>query len=409
MPMHWKKDRRLGHWVNNQRQLFRKYKSRLPTSMNESRIELLEGIGFAWVLGKDWKEKRKKDTNRSHKSTSTDESPSVGSNEDILMNDQFSHEEEEDGIEYIQYSSRKKSRQAENIPKVDGLDLSNEGKLSLEFDAENSEGIGTVFQVEAFGGLTSEILETTTPEQKNEVHQSSDSRKRNMKRKRQDVPEVLAGGRKLSHILFSSKPAQFGYGDDSDSDSGSDSESVQQKKIRRRGKVKERTTYNTDKQWNKRFDALKKFKSKFGHCHVPFQVRIMSAAQTRVIYCFKRFHFPLLCYTTKITFLTQYAEDKSLSYWCSNQRQKYKQVLKGEETTLTEQRIDSLLELGFKFNARHARVNAQAKPEIKRDSKVGNRPPSSHLASWDSKIASLKKYKEKHGDCLVPSVYLPNR
>ena len=52
VPMHWKKDRKLGHWVNNQRQLYRKYKSGLPTSMNESRIELLEEIGFAWVLGK---------------------------------------------------------------------------------------------------------------------------------------------------------------------------------------------------------------------------------------------------------------------------------------------------------------------------------------------------------------------
>jgi len=57
VPMHFIQNKRLGHWVNNQRQLYRKYKAQLPSSMTAKRIQLLEDLHFAWVLGKDWKHK----------------------------------------------------------------------------------------------------------------------------------------------------------------------------------------------------------------------------------------------------------------------------------------------------------------------------------------------------------------
>lgn len=95
----------------------------------------------------------------------------------------------------------------------------------------------------------------------------------------------------------------------------------------------------------------------------------------------------------------------------SNQRQKYRQVLKGEETTLTQERIDALLSIGFKFNVRDAPIVPKTPDEVVSKKKIS---PEKQFRSpidpwWDIRIKDLKKYKQKHGHCAVPPIYLSNR
>lgn len=77
---------------------------------------------------------------------------------------------------------------------------------------------------------------------------------------------------------------------------------------------------SSDLQWQKHLADLAEYKSKFGHCNVPFQ----------------------------------YTNNKSLGYWVHNQRQVYKKWLKGEPCSLTQSRINSLTSLGFSLKSQRA-------------------------------------------------------
>lgn len=89
--------------------------------------------------------------------------------------------------------------------------------------------------------------------------------------------------------------------------------------------------------------------------------------------------------------------------------------MKGEESTLNQERIDALLSLGFKFNARDA-LGAKQSLDLHAEEtgtmKIVNPArgvPSPVDPSWDARINDLKEYTQKHGDCLVPSIHLANR
>jgi hypothetical protein len=112
--------------------------------------------------------------------------------------------------------------------------------------------------------------------------------------------------------------------------------------------------------WQKHYMELKAYKEQHGHCNVP----------------------------------ARYAENRKLGIWVSAQRQQKKlmesaaaeaQAIKS--TPLTPDRINLLNEIGFTWTIRS------------RDS-LGE--------SWNQRLAELKAYKEEHGNCLVPSRYLPN-
>ena len=89
----------------------------------------------------------------------------------------------------------------------------------------------------------------------------------------------------------------------------------------------------------------------------------------------------------------RYAENRKLGIWVSAQRQQKKlmestadEASQIKSTPLTQDRIDLLDEIGFTWTIRS------------RDS-LGE--------SWNQRLAELKAYKEKHGNCLVPSRYNP--
>lgn len=89
----------------------------------------------------------------------------------------------------------------------------------------------------------------------------------------------------------------------------------------------------------------------------------------------------------------RYAKNRRLGIWVSAQRQQYKIMKSPDESKprrsapLTQERIDLLNELGFTWTIRS------------RDS-LGE--------SWNERLQSLREYRAKHGNCLVPSRYPPN-
>ncbi|KAL7572037.1 hypothetical protein ACA910_001690 [Epithemia clementina (nom. ined.)] len=113
--------------------------------------------------------------------------------------------------------------------------------------------------------------------------------------------------------------------------------------------------------WMKHYEELKLYKQEFGNCNVP----------------------------------ARYTKNRRLGIWVSAQRQQYKilksagfeDAKKQRPSSLTPERIELLNQLGFTWTIRS------------RDS-LGE--------SWNQRFIDLKEYKEKYGNCLVPSRYPPN-
>lgn len=83
-----------------------------------------------------------------------------------------------------------------------------------------------------------------------------------------------------------------------------------------------------DYSWNEKFRELEEFKRTYGHVDVP----------------------------------TKYEENKALGRWVSTQRSQYKLFLQGERSHMTQERLDELVAIGFKFDM----TTAPPKPENRR-------------------------------------------
>jgi len=104
--------------------------------------------------------------------------------------------------------------------------------------------------------------------------------------------------------------------------------------------------------WDEKLDALKKFKVEHGHTNVPKNEKC-----------------------------------KQIGRWVNNQRQFYRKRVEGETSSLTEDRIKSLEELGF--------VWSMKKPVSEGRAKILQ-------AQWEQRLQELQEYKQVHGDCNVP-------
>lgn len=71
--------------------------------------------------------------------------------------------------------------------------------------------------------------------------------------------------------------------------------------------------------WAERFEALKAFSEKYGHCSVP----------------------------------SHYSDDKALAIWVKCQRRQYKALARGERSPMTADRLKALEALGFDWNPRN--------------------------------------------------------
>jgi hypothetical protein len=75
-------------------------------------------------------------------------------------------------------------------------------------------------------------------------------------------------------------------------------------------------------------------------------------------------------------------ENSILFQWVKRQRHQYKLKRQGQNSNLTEERIQLLESLGFVWD--------------------------SHSAAWDEKFQELKEFREAHGNCFVPCIHKGN-
>lgn len=102
-------------------------------------------------------------------------------------------------------------------------------------------------------------------------------------------------------------------------------------------------------KWMDRFDELRQFKARNGHCLIPHK-------------------FP---------------ENPQLARWCKRQRRQYKLMMLGQTSTMTAQRVKMLEDIGFVWCAQEE--------------------------TWKEKVHELRKYRQLHGNCEVPSNYAGNK
>ena len=105
-------------------------------------------------------------------------------------------------------------------------------------------------------------------------------------------------------------------------------------------------TFNN--KWNVRYNELKAFHKKFGHCNVP----------------------------------NRYIPNEKLGVWVRNQRSQFKRCQDGKHSPLNPCRISALKKLGFEFNY--------------------------HRALWAQRYCELKQFKNLYGHCNVPHRYQEN-
>jgi hypothetical protein len=105
--------------------------------------------------------------------------------------------------------------------------------------------------------------------------------------------------------------------------------------------------------WRERFQQLRDFKVQSGHCLVP----------------------------------QQYAANRKLGAWVSNQRAQYKLFQKGKPNSMIEERIRELESIDF-------------------DWETSNRTAFSSI--WSARFQQLCEYKVQSGHCLVPFQYFAN-
>lgn len=238
--------------------------------MSETRIELLEDLNFAWILGKDWKDKRKEDAMRN-----------ISSPFDVPAESY----EIENGQSDSNCMSSSLAFQQNNAVEIGNKSTPIEDDIS-------SKKRGHLPRLELQEARPNLIEKGSVPD----LHNPLKLRESHLgKRKRPKIPVVEVNGRQLSHILFSPSPGDFDMSDNSSNSSDDDDDSSVQsnndtmisKKITvTKVQSAKRVAYNTDKHWIKRFNDLVEFKATYGHCAVPLQ----------------------------------YPENKSLSYWVNNQR-----------------------------------------------------------------------------------------
>ena len=120
-----------------------------------------------------------------------------------------------------------------------------------------------------------------------------------------------------------------------------------------------------EEQWKQKFNELVKYKEKYGDCLVP----------------------------------RRYEQNNiKLGNWVGNQRREYKRWLKGIKTCrLTQEKVDLLEDIGFVWMDKFKTMRNE---ECYRFNLIEG--------LWKQRLAMMRAYKEKHGDCLVPRRYVEN-
>jgi len=104
--------------------------------------------------------------------------------------------------------------------------------------------------------------------------------------------------------------------------------------------------------WSERMEQLRKYREENGHLRVPLS-------------------------------------HPTLGRWVNVQRKSYTCFLEGKKSSLTQERVDDLTELGFVFQAGKKRA----------------RDPSLPKKSWEERLRQLQEFREEYGHCVVPQLF----
>ena len=102
-------------------------------------------------------------------------------------------------------------------------------------------------------------------------------------------------------------------------------------------------------QWDQRLDDLFEFRRIHGHCSVPYD----------------------------------YPANPTLARWVKRQRYQYKLFKEGQNSAMTQRRIEALEAAGFVWDT--------------------------YTAAWERRISELRAFKAENGNCNVPATYRANK
>ena len=343
VPMHYTTNKRLGHWINNQRQLYRKYKAGLPSSMTEKRIELLEALNFAWVLGKDWKQKQR----AKQKLQELSETGTGGG-----------------GLSKTGSSNTLSNISGANL----SLDASESSAQQMDNDIEIAQDPSSSTALkrkyhEAQDDPNDQMIPSSIPvhEPMARTESSAPIKKRFLSQEEQKSSIRESMGKIETNDSLKSPPSIVEISSSSSQDGSPIREKIESMQAvlslekQNAGAIDETKSVGDESnkipaklselQWQKHLTHLAQFKATYGHCNVPFQ----------------------------------YTENKSLGYWVHNQRQVYKKWLKGEPCSLTKSRIDSLTDLGFSLKSQRTLKKEKSAAELTSKSSEDEHPSSAKI------------------------------
>ena len=104
--------------------------------------------------------------------------------------------------------------------------------------------------------------------------------------------------------------------------------------------------------WQRRYEELKQFRARTGHCRVP----------------------------------RRFTENKALGMWVDKQRREYKLLIEHKSSQMTIERAEALNEIGFEW---------VVKPD--------------NDEAWQRRYEELKHFKARTGHCRVPRSFIENK
>lgn len=155
-------------------------------------------------------------------------------------------------------------------------------------------------------------------------------------RKRPSIPEVVAAPSKRPKLT--GKLSSTSTSDDEDDQSEDSNDELKDVRFRE---------YQAE-IWSEKFEDLCEFRRQYGHCHVPHT----------------------------------FTDNAPLAQWVKRQRYQFKLKLEGKRSTLSDERVRLLNQIGFIWN--------------------------SHDVVWEERWYELLAFKQIHGHCIVPSNYDKN-
>lgn len=155
-------------------------------------------------------------------------------------------------------------------------------------------------------------------------------------RKRPSLPEVIVTTKRPK--LVAGKPSSTSTSDDEDDQSDDSNDELKDVRFRE---------YQAE-IWSEKFEDLCEFRRLYGHCHVPHT----------------------------------FTDNAPLAQWVKRQRYQFKLKLEGKRSTLSDERVRLLNQIGFIWN--------------------------SHDVVWEERWYELLAFKQIHGHCIVPSNYDKN-